>query len=211
MWHDICLVSVGMRTTAIVLSSVTVISALCVTNTARADAWNEKTDITFSVPVEIPGHVLEPGTYVFKIVNATTDRNIVEVYNKKETHWYGTFLTIPDYRLRPVGKAILTFDERAPGSPEAVLAWFYPGDTYGHVFVYPKSEAVRLAKANSRPVASMPDTVGGIALQAAFNTHETSMKAVKETKVNAVTAGGQEVDRETAFGTVAGSATAPVR
>lgn len=190
---------------------MTVISALCVVNTARADAWNQKTDMTFSAPVEIPGHVLEPGTYVFKIVDASTDRNIVEVYDKKETHWYGTFLTVPDYRLRPVGKAILTFDERAPGSPEAIQAWFYPGDTYGHVFVYPKTEAARLAKANNRAVASMPETVGGVALQSAFSTHETSMKVIKNAEVNAVTEGGQDINRETAFGTVAESTAPPVR
>ena len=36
-------------------------------------------------------------------------------------------------------------------------AWFYPGDNYGHEFVYPKVKAVELAKANNQPVASMPN------------------------------------------------------
>lgn len=124
---------------------------------ARADAWDQKTIFTFSGPVEIPGQVLSTGTYVFKLADSASDRNIVQVFNKNESHLYGTFLTIPDYRLKPAGKTIITFDERAPGSPEAVRAWFYPGENYGHQFVYPKAKAVQLAKANNTPVPSMPN------------------------------------------------------
>jgi hypothetical protein len=31
---------------------------------AAADAWDKKTIVTFSAPVEVPGKVLTPGTYV---------------------------------------------------------------------------------------------------------------------------------------------------
>ena len=124
---------------------------------AEADEWNQKTVFTFSGPVEIPGQVLSAGTYVFKLAGSMSDRNIVEVFNKDENHLYGFFLAIPDYRLKPSGKPIITFEERATGSPEAVKAWFYPSDNYGHDFVYPKAKAVELAKANKQPVASMPN------------------------------------------------------
>ena len=33
------------------------------TSTVQADEWNKKTVLTFSQPVEIPGHVLPAGTY----------------------------------------------------------------------------------------------------------------------------------------------------
>src|SRR5580658_10205077 len=122
----------------------------------RADEWDQKTVLTFSGPVEIPGQVLEAGTYVFKLADSASDRNIVQVFDKDENHLYGTFLTVPDYRLKPTGKTIINFDERPAGNPEAVRAWFYPGDNYGHDFVYPKARAVVLAKANNQPVASMP-------------------------------------------------------
>src|SRR5580700_3694475 len=123
---------------------------------AAADDFDKKTVFTFSGPVEIPGQVLSAGTYVFKLADSASDRNIVQVFNKDQNHYCGTFLTIPDYRLKPAGKPIITFDERAAGSPEAVRAWFYPGENYGHEFVYPKVKAVALAKANNKPVASMP-------------------------------------------------------
>src|SRR5579885_1365542 len=124
---------------------------------AAVDAWNEKTTFTFNHPVEVPGHVLSAGTYVFKLADVQGDRNVVEVYDKHEKHLEGTFLAVPDYRLKTPSKPIITFTERAAGSPEAVRAWFYPGDNYGHEFVYPKSKATQLAKANNQPVASMSD------------------------------------------------------
>jgi len=123
---------------------------------ALADEWDQKTIFTFSGPVEIPGRALPAGTYVFKLADSTSNRNIVQVYSKNQKHLYGTFLAIPDARLQPAGKPIITFDERPTGSPDAVRAWFYPGENYGHQFVYPKPKAVALAKANNTPVPSMP-------------------------------------------------------
>jgi hypothetical protein len=123
----------------------------------KASEWNQKTIFTFNQPVEVPGHVLPAGTYMFKLANNQSDRNIVEVYGKNGKHLYGTFLAVPDYRLRTPGKPIITFTERAAGAPEAVKAWFYPGDNFGHEFVYPKTKAMQLAKANNEPVASMSD------------------------------------------------------
>ncbi len=123
---------------------------------AKADEWDQRTVITFSAPVEIPGQVLPAGTYVFKLADSSSDRNIVQVFNKEESHLYGTFLAIPDYRTRPADKPIITFSEQPAGTPEAVRAWFYPGQNYGHDFVYPKPKAVALAKANQTPVPSMP-------------------------------------------------------
>jgi hypothetical protein len=76
---------------------------------AKADEWNQKTVFTFSGPVEIPGQVLPAGTYVFKLADSMSDRNIVEVFNKDENHLYGIFLAIPDYHLKPADKPIITF------------------------------------------------------------------------------------------------------
>jgi hypothetical protein len=122
---------------------------------ATADDWDQRTVFTFSGRVEIPGQVLPAGTYIFKLANSTSNRNIVQVFGKNEKHLYGTFLAIPDERLQPARKPIITFDETPAGSPEAVQAWFYPRENYGNQFVYPKTKAVALAKANSTPVSSM--------------------------------------------------------
>ena len=125
------------------IMKMTVLVGLCMLGTmlpqAKADEGNQKTIFTFSGPVEIPGKVLPAGTYVFKLVNSdlVADRNIIQVLSKNGNKLYGTFLAITDYRMKPTGKTVVTFDERAPGAPEAIKAWFYPGDTNGHEFVYP--------------------------------------------------------------------------
>jgi hypothetical protein len=36
--------------------------------------------------------------------------------------------------------------------PAAIKTWWYPGETTGHEFLYPKTQAVRLAHAASEPV-----------------------------------------------------------
>jgi hypothetical protein len=152
---------------------------------ATADEWDQKTVFTFASPVEIPGQVLEPGTYVFKLLDSQSDRNIVQVFNQREDHLYGTFLAIPDYRLKPAGKPIITFEERAAGAPEAVKAWFYPGQNYGHDFVYPKVKAVELAKANQQPVASMPTDLADNTTKPAASVQEPQVAALQQAPLKA--------------------------
>jgi len=166
---------------------------------AKADEWNQKNVFTFSGPVEVPGQVLSPGTYVFKLMDSQSDRHIVQVFNKNENHLYGTFLTIPDYRLKPAGKPIITFEERATGSPEAVKAWFYPGENYGHEFVYPKAKAVQLAKANNQPVASMPTELAANTTMPATTMKEAHVVAMKQAPLKAQQPTEQEVEVAEAF------------
>jgi hypothetical protein len=166
---------------------------------AKADQWNQKTIFTFSVPVEIPGQVLPAGTYMFKLADSMSDRNIVEVFNKDENHLYGIFLAIPDYRLKPAGKPIITFEERASGAPEAVKAWFYPGENYGHDFVYPKIKAMALAKANNQPVASMPSELAENTTRATKNMNEPHVMAMKQAPLKAQKPTEEEVEIAQAF------------
>jgi hypothetical protein len=129
---------------------------------AKADDWNKKTKITFSNPVEIPGvhltgwGVLPAGTYVFKILASQSDRHIVQIFNQDETTIYATILAIPNYRLKATDKTVITFRERPAGEPEALRAWFYPGENWGEEFVYPKAKAMELAKAMNLPVLFTP-------------------------------------------------------
>jgi hypothetical protein len=82
----------------------------------RANTYNEKTIFTFSAPVEMPGRVLEPGTYVFTLLDSISDRDIVQVWNQDQTKLLGTFPAIPDERLKAAGKPVITFEERLTGS-----------------------------------------------------------------------------------------------
>jgi hypothetical protein len=48
--------------------------------------------------------------------------------------------------LQPTGETVMKFGERPGDSPEALRAWFYPGDNFGQEFVYPKVRAIQLAQ-----------------------------------------------------------------
>ncbi len=121
---------------------------------ANADEWNKKTIVTFNAPVELPGIVLPAGTYVFKLMDSLSSRNIVQVFNEDESRIYTTILAIPNYRLTPSDKTVMSFAERPVNAPEAMRAWFYPGDNFGQEFAYPKARARELAEIAKEPVLS---------------------------------------------------------
>lgn len=136
-----------------------VFSALAITPRVNADEFNKKTILTFTEPFEVPGvgaQILPAGTYVFKLVDVLGDRNVVQIFSADGLHLYTTILAINNYRLQPTDKTVLTFKERGEDQPEAIKAWFYPGDNFGQEFVYPKKRAIELAKIVKEPVLEMP-------------------------------------------------------
>jgi hypothetical protein len=80
---------------------------------------------------------------------------------------------------------VITFDERAVGSPEAVKAWFYPGENYGLVFVYPKEKAVDLAKANNQPVPSMATELAANTTKPTTSPEEAHVVEMKQAPLKA--------------------------
>jgi hypothetical protein len=124
---------------------------------ALADEWNKKTILTFSGPVQIPGATLPAGSYVFKLADLAGNRHVVQVFDKDERKIYTTMLAIPNERLEPSDKPVVLFSERASGSPQAVKVWYYPGDKIGNEFVYPKSQAMRIARETHTRVLATND------------------------------------------------------
>src|SRR3979409_1007874 len=124
---------------------------------ARADEWDKKTILTFSGPVQIPGVTLPAGSYVFKLADIQGNRHVVQVFDKDEKKIYTTLLAVPNDRLDPSDKPVVLFSERATGSPQAVKVWYYPGETIGNEFVYPKSQAVRIARESHTRVLATND------------------------------------------------------
>jgi len=162
--------------------------------TVKADAWDKRTELTFSAPVELPGVVLSPGTYVLKLLEAPSDRNIVQVFSKDETKLYATILAIPDYRLTPASKTIVRFEERPTGTPEAIKEWFYPGDQFGEEFAYPKSRAVQLAKTTNQNIVTIPNETAQNITKPAKTAQEPPVIALKTAPVTAVNPKGAEVE-----------------
>ena len=113
-----------------------------ITKPAMADEWNKRTEFTFNESVEIPGNVLSAGKYVFEIATSDSNRNVVLVYSedsKGKESLIATLMAIPAQASEIPDKAIVQFEERPAGSPEAIHSWFYPGEKTGWEFVYPNS------------------------------------------------------------------------
>jgi LPXTG-motif cell wall-anchored protein len=119
---------------------------------AHADAWDKMTIVTVNEPIIAGNKVLDPGTYVWKLMDSPSNRHVVQIFDKNQQHLEETILAIPNYRLQPTGKTQFAFWETPAGVPKAVRAWFYPGDNYGQEFAYPKKLVAQLASAAPVPV-----------------------------------------------------------
>src|SRR3982751_5408818 len=124
---------------------------------AHADEWNKKTILTFSGAVQVPGATLPAGSYVFKLADIPGNRHVVQVFDKDEHKIFTTILAIPNDRLDPTDKPVILFSERASGSAQAIKVWYYPGDRIGDEFVYPKSQAMKIAKETHQRVLAYND------------------------------------------------------
>jgi hypothetical protein len=142
---DRCWRYIMQRISPVFIVALAVATLAAFPASARADAWDQLTYFTFSAPVEIPGVALPAGTYMFKVADVAGSRNVIRVFSKDGSKVYSTFFAIPDERLTPTDKPVVTFEETPVGTPDAIKAWFYPGDTIGHEFVYPKEQAQTFA------------------------------------------------------------------
>lgn len=124
-------------------------------STTNAQTRSNRTVLTFSQPIEVPGRILPAGTYVFQLADSLSDRHIVQIFNADGSEIITTILAINNYRLTATDKTVITFNEVARGAPEAIRAWFYPGNNYGQEFVYPKRRAEELAVAVRAPVPAL--------------------------------------------------------
>jgi len=126
---------------------------------AAADQWDKKTIITTDEVMQLPNMMLQPGTYVIKLAESSSNRHIVQFYDKDERHLITTVLAIPNQRLRLTGKSVFAFWEVPAGQPKALRAWFYPGDNFGQEFAYRPQEAAQITASNtgaSVPVDDQP-------------------------------------------------------
>jgi hypothetical protein len=170
------------------LFAVMLLGATLLPSSAQADTWNKKTVVTFSQAVEIPGKILPAGTYTFQLLDSLSDRHIVQIFNADGSQILATVLAINNYRLQPTGETVMKFSERPADSPDALRAWFYPGDNFGQEFVYPKVRAIQLAQTTKEVVPAV----------AADSFDETVIKTVP---IVAVTPDEKEVEVTTVIQT----------
>jgi hypothetical protein len=119
---------------------------------AQADEIDQSTTLTFSQPVDIPGHVLGPGTYTFVLVDGS-DREIVRIFTE-DRKLVATLLTIPVQRAKSSNSPTVVVAEQRPDAPSTLVAWFYSSSTQGHQFIYEKAKERELASAKHETIVA---------------------------------------------------------
>lgn len=132
----------NIKKTVVIALSLAALAAASA-SPASADESNRLTYLTFSRDVAIPGKVLAAGTYTFRLFDSQSDRHIVQVFNQTGTKLLATLLTVSNYRFSPTDDTLITFGEAGGQTPPPITRWFYPGDTDGREFIYPKSSHSR--------------------------------------------------------------------
>lgn len=150
-----------MSTTIKLLLTVCLI-AVCgvVIPVARADQYNQATQLTFSQPVQVPGRVLPAGTYWFVLADDAANRNIVHIFNSDRSTLYATVETISAERPVPTNGTAITFADGPSMQQNAIVTWFYPARTHGHEFVYPKPVEQELGQASHHTVTASDKHAG---------------------------------------------------
>jgi hypothetical protein len=135
------------------LASVCVLAVLAFTSTAaHARPADNRTFFTFNQPITLPGVTLPAGTYLFRNPDINTARQVVQVLSDDGKQAYAMLLTIPVQRTEPAAEPEIRFMETPEGHAPAIKAWWYPGNTIGWEFIYPREQALKLAKAASGSV-----------------------------------------------------------
>ncbi len=146
----------------------------------QADVWNKKTILTVNQTIEVPGATLTPGKYVVKLLDSQSNRHIVQFMNEREDEVLSTVLAIPNLRLKPTGETEFSFYEAGAGEARALQAWFYPGDTIGHQFAYPKDKAIALARTSGQDVPSLAGDDAASSEVTTVSSNETQTEVVAD-------------------------------
>ena len=129
-----------------------VLSATFAAAPAAARPLDKRTTFTFSAPVAVPGVTLPAGSYVFRLANDLTGRDVIQVLSADRGTPYAMFFSLRTLRGEPVDTPEIRFMETASDMPAAIESWWYPADTQGYEFVYPREQARLLAKGTGVPV-----------------------------------------------------------
>jgi hypothetical protein len=116
---------------------------------------NRTTHVTFGAPVQVPGMTLQAGTYTFRLADPKSDNHLVQILDGNGEKLVTTVVAMPARRLHTTEENVVTFHEAPEAAPQALRYWYYPNDSMGHEFAYPKNQALLIAKANNEPVLAV--------------------------------------------------------
>lgn len=124
---------------------------------------DQRTYLTFSGPVQMPGVTLPAAKYVFKLAPRAL-HNVMQVFDGEEKHIIGQWFFVPvertnEEQAKADGKPVVMFREMPEGTTPAVHYFFYPTDLRGKEFIYPKEQALKIAAATHEKVLATDSDV----------------------------------------------------
>ena len=157
---------------------------------AQATIANQPVYFTFGNPVALPGMTLQPGQYQFRMTTDKGDRQVVQVYDKKNNKAVATLMAISAHltNAQPVPeKPEVRFYETPANQPPAIQSWWYPGIHDGHEFIYPRQQAQAMAKLNPQgvPTTTEPAVESGQVTRAMPSDAAASANAPAPASVSA--------------------------
>lgn len=124
----------------------------------------EASTLPVTEPLDVGGTILQPGTYMIRVLPSRFDRNKVQITNADRSTVYATVLTVPHYFApgEETPNTKFVFYPAEAGLPRALRTWFAPNPSAsqgGHDIVYQETRAQQLARLSNSKVVSYEDTV----------------------------------------------------
>ncbi len=123
-------------------------------------------------PLDVGGTILQPGTYLIRVLPSATDRTKVQITSEDRSTIYATVLTVP-HTLEPgeqVPNTVFVYYPAGEGMPRALRTWFARdprASIGGHDIVYDETRARQLARLSNATVTSYAVTTPVEALDTA--------------------------------------------
>jgi hypothetical protein len=141
----------------IALACMTAAMVTMSVNAGAQSPANQDTFFTFSQAVELPKTTLPAGTYFFQLMDSPGNRHVVKVMSQDRKQIHATLMAIPFYsNERPPDDPQVRFMETpaqaGAAQTNAIKVWFYPGNSVGHEFIYPRAQAMQIAARTNQPV-----------------------------------------------------------
>ena len=125
---------------------------LSIAGRAEAQPADYRTYFTFSAPVTLPGITLPAGKYIFRLADADSSRKVINVMSGDGKRSLAMLHTIPDQAMKAPKDAEIRFMETSAQVPPPIKTWWYAGKAIGYEFIYPRQQAMQLAKSTSEPI-----------------------------------------------------------
>ena len=116
---------------------------------------DKKSTLTTATPIEVPGAILDPGTYVVKLVETQNNRNVVTITSVDEKKIFATTICTPHVAAEDPRHTTFMFYSTPEGANKVLRTWYAPNDRYGQDFVYPPDRAAALRQMTNTEVPAL--------------------------------------------------------